>query len=131
MNVVTKYNVVCDCVQGEPSCEAVKKEVRDVIATQPKGVRCPSPYGSAPAITQKWGGETLKEPKLENGTLTFSSEPIYDSLIQPNHFLRIVGGFCPGSAGNYHECAAWAYKGTACNVPAACNTTSGFLGVKQ
>lgn len=130
--------VTCPCVASDPTCRTVKDHVKLAIERAPRNSECPSYTGSFSPTTftnaderrTRWGGSVI-EPTVQGNLLRFSSEPVLNSILQPNQFNRILGGLCPNTAGAYHQCAEWAYRDASngsCSTPQECRDSRVFNG---
>jgi hypothetical protein len=127
---IQREQLSCECPAGNAGCLA---EVRRIVArasTQNPRRGCPNDLRYVPfdpVRPNQSPGYTLQGDRL-----TLVSPAQLPSVLQPNHFYKILEGACPGgrSAG-YQECAAFAYKSPPCNVPDRCRDDEYYLGVGQ
>lgn len=120
----------CSCPAGDNACLAEKSRVIDNIKNPKRISNCPA--GTKPVASANT--KNMNAPTLSNNVLTFNSDPILPSLLQPSHFYKILEGTCSGKSSGYQECADFAYKNnrsSACNVPEKCKNDSYYLGVPQ
>lgn len=117
-----RMQITCTC-NGNRECLAEKSKIPSQIAGIGNRGLCP-------------GGADKTDKANANlpNVIKFKSEPSLPSLLQPNHFKKILAGNCRGIVDGYLECADWAYKGRdkySCNAPAKCQDDSYYLGTPQ
>ncbi len=124
-NAYTK--IKCTCPTGDQDCISKKQEF---IKKMPSlGVQKWCPTGST--LTSRDRGESPRGASIKNNVLTLVSSPQIPSLLQPNHFNKILEGNCPGKSDGYQKCASFAYKGEPCAVPDVCRDDKYYLGSEQ
>ncbi|WPU65557.1 hypothetical protein [Peredibacter starrii] len=119
---INRTQITCTC-NGNKTCLAEKSKIPSQIASI--GIRGICPGGA---------DRTDKANANLANVIKFKSEPTMPSLLQPNHFKKILAGNCRGVVDGYLECADWAYKGRdkySCNAPAKCQDDSYYLGTPQ
>lgn len=119
---------VCKCPAGNQDCVREKNEMANNIRNISTSNRCP-PY----SVFKKGVTDRL-ETRFGSPDFTLHTKGNGESLLQPNHFKKILAGNCPGVVDGYLECAEHAYKSLKdgpCNAPAKCNDDSYYLGSKQ
>lgn len=122
-----RMKVTCQCPAGDRACIAEKN-------TAVGRIRNPGITGYCPfTAKEKSRQEGARSPGFSagNNILTIASSPKILSLLQPNHFNKILEGRCGGKSQGYLACAEHAYKGEPCNVPSACQNDSYYLGSPQ
>lgn len=126
---ILRSKITCTCPAGDADCEKQKNEI--LTKASNVGVKDACPMG---ALWKK-GAERGTLPRgahYKDGMLTMISNPTIPSLLQPNHFHKILEGNCPGGkSAAYQECADFAYKKPPCDVPAKCQEDSYYLGSQQ
>lgn len=122
---ILRSKIVCTCPDGDDKCERQKSQfLKNISKASPKK-SCP--MGAAWKHGDR--GTLPKGTHYSDETITLVSNPEIPSLLQPNHFYKILEGNCPGGKSQpYKECAEFAYKKPPCNVPAKCNKDSYYLG---
>ncbi len=127
---ISRTEFTCACPEGDSACLTEKTRAVQNVKNPKRAANCPS--GTKPL-----GNSSVKKvssPSLQNNVLTFTSDPILPSLLQPNHFFKILEGTCSGKSSGYQECADFAYKNNrnrSCNVPEKCKDDSYYLGVPR
>lgn len=127
---ISRTEFTCACPEGDSACLTEKTRAVQNIKSPKRAPNCPS--GTKPL-----GNSSVKKvssPSLQNNVLTFTSDPVLPSLLQPNHFFKILEGTCSGKSSGYQECADFAYKNNrnrSCNVPEKCKDDSYYLGVSR
>lgn len=124
---ISHIRVTCRCPAGNEECNRQRQQLANTLTTDSPRKTCPSGAsykGSEPG--KKFLGGTL-----EGTILKIGSSGEVPSLLQPNHFYKILEGNCQGKANGYRECAEFAYKNEPCNVPARCNDDKYYLGSEQ
>lgn len=124
---VMRSKVTCNCPAGNSECLTMKNKVVKNISNL--GVRRTCPQGASYMNTNR--GDAKPGVTLKGDVLTMVTKPQLPSLLQPNHFNKILEGNCPGKSKGYQECAEFAYKSQPCNVPAKCNDDKYYLGSEQ
>jgi hypothetical protein len=122
-----RTKVTCNCPERDELCNSEREKVlKEALMDRPRR-NCPleAPYVKSDTFASKIGGH------LDGTILKIGVTPEIPSLIQPNHFYKILEGNCPGKAAGYRECADFAYKGEPCNIPEKCKDDSYYLGTKQ
>ncbi len=126
----TRNEFTCICPEGDSACMAEKSRVIE-------NIKNPKRLSNCPTGTKLIGASAAKKvntPSLQNNVLTFTSDPQLPSLLQPNHFFKILEGTCAGKSSGYQECADFAYKNnrsSSCNIPEKCRDDSYYLGAPQ
>lgn len=124
---ISQTKVKCNCPAGDQDCLSKKQEfIRKLPAM---GVQKWCPAGAAQKGRER--GDSPRGASMKDNVLTLVSNPEIPSLLQPNHFNKILEGNCPGKSEGYQKCAAYAYKGEPCNVPAECKDDKYYLGSEQ
>lgn len=127
---ISRSEFTCVCPAGDSACLAEKSEVIENIRKPKRVSKCPS--GTKPLGVSS--NKKVSVPTLQNNVLTITSDPMLPSLLQPNHFFKILEGTCPGKSSGYQECADFAYKNNRnapCNVPEKCRDDKYYLGVPR
>ncbi len=123
-----QMKVVCTCPTGDAACIAEKNAAVNRIQNPGTTGYCPF---TAKEKSESAGTKRPPGFSLGNNILTIVSSPKLPSLLQPNHFTKILEGRCGGKSQGYLECAEHAYKGSPCNVPAKCADDNYYLGSEQ
>ena len=122
------YKVVklrCVCEASDKKCQNIKKDYKAKASKSSHSENCPE--GAFPA----------KDTTSPSNIINIVSTPPAKSLLQPNHFDKILAGSCPYKATSYQTCGSWAYKGDkdrtngTCALPAQCLNDSYYLGSPQ
>jgi hypothetical protein len=127
------YDYTCQCSSSDPICRTVKDHVRRVVEIGGRSPNCRQGRTDSNSVADeawsRWGGPEA-EPQQEGSTIRYTSTPVSRSLLSPNQFRRVIGGFCQGSAGIYHQCAPHTVRRTSqgCNTPDACYSAEEFVG---
>lgn len=124
---ISHSKIKCNCPANDQDCLSQKKRFLDNLPNLGVKSNCPNqaPYISADRGDNKTGAT------LNKNVLTLISQPTLPSLLQPNHFNKILEGTCAGKSEGYQQCAEHAYKGEPCNVPAKCLDDKYYLGSEQ
>lgn len=124
---ILKRKISCSCPSGDSDCLSVKASIFKVLKSNYVKSSCPVESKQISATE----GTKSNVVEYSNGVLTLNSRPTAPSLLQPSHFNKILTGNCPGAADKYNECAAFAYQGEPCSVPASCRSDDYYLGSPQ
>ena len=117
---VDRTEIKCVCPAGNSDCIRTKNKVAKTIQAGGNKLRCP------------WNVSEVDSSKANHpNVFKLKGTPELPSLLAPNHFKKILGGSCPGTADSYNECAEFAYKGPSCNVPSRCHDDKYYLGIEQ
>lgn len=121
---IHRAKITCRCPAGDQKCIDQKQAAVRNISNDPFRRSCPreSTYsGSEPGLK-------VNKAVFENDQIKIAVSPEIPSLLQPNHFNKILEGSCPGKSEGYQQCAEFAYKGQPCTVPQVCNDDGFYLG---
>lgn len=119
--------VNCTCPSGDSDCLNEKNAAAERMRNSGTTGMCPH---TARQINVEEGMKG-QGSSVEGNKLVINSSPKLPSLMQPNHFNKVLEGRCGGKSASYLECAEHAYKGEPCNVPAKCRDDSYYLGSAQ
>jgi hypothetical protein len=131
--------VTCPCDDNDPVCRTTKRHVKELLRANSRRSNCPlgtgTPIEKSNASDEEWsryGGGPILAPYISGDKLVFTSQPVYSSILAPNHIRRIIGGLCPNAAPEYLQCLNYAYKTTkdndSCGTPEECFEADYFLG---
>lgn len=120
--------VTCRCQRNDSFCLNFLKEVKSRVAKPIPRATCPDGYRK---ISSGIGNDG--ETRVEGDTLIINTKGNGQSLLQPNHFAKVLVGECKGAVKSYDRCASFAYmgSGTACDVPKECYDDSYYLGTPK
>ncbi len=127
---IERYDISCTCPADDTECLQKKTTILKQVMNPKSMSSCPN--GTKPIDAKI--SKRVATPQMQNNILTFTSDAQIESLLQPNHFYKILEGTCPGRSAGYQECADFAYKNnksSSCNVPAKCRDDKYYLGVPQ
>lgn len=124
---ISNMKITCRCPAGDSSCIETKNSLASVFNRETPRKTCPR---EAPHIASEAGQKT-NGAHFDGSVLKIASPGSENSLLQPNHFHKILEGNCPGKADGYRKCADFAYKGEPCNVPSQCHDDRYYLGSEK
>lgn len=122
---INHIKLTCSCPSGDSDCLEKKNQLaKKVSSGDLSRSECPS---GAP-LMKKDKKVSSNGVSFNGRDLSFNVRPKLPSLLQPNHFNKILEGNCAGKADGYRECAQYSYKSPPCDVPERCSDDGYYLG---
>ena len=132
-STVERNQVTCRCPEGISGeyCRQAILEVKRRISLAPMRANCPNGYKKIGLSQIGNQGQT----GVSGNVLTLVTQGNGKSLLEPNHFSKVIAGSCKGGSGGYEACASYAYippNTPACaSMPPECRNDDHFLGVAR
>jgi hypothetical protein len=124
-----RMRITCTCSATDADCKKKLLEASDAGKAQQQRRSCPA--GSLYSGSET--GQKVSAFDFNGSMIRIYSQPVIPSLLQPNHFYKILEGACKGKSAAYQECAAHAYNSPnpTCNVSEKCFDDTYYLGSQQ
>ncbi len=130
---ITTQRRICTCSPNDNPC-LVEIELLQRVARNP-GYTSQCPMFETPMPASRGAGpRAVARPSvsLQNNQVTIQNPPRVSSMLEPNHFHKILEGTCTGGqSAAYQTCAAYAYTNFCSQIPPQCQNPEHFLGSRQ